>query len=126
MWLPTLMGPKPSSIELYLRNRESPHSFTPSNYATELAGRKIYWHSRNGFNPANGDTGFNAEFEVVSAEQEFDFDVFFDSVTEYEVNALVYALTLGNAFLDNANDDGLCFHKIGHGKPAGLGSVLII
>lgn len=55
------------------------------------------------------------------AENHFSFEVYFNGLTETELDQLIWTITLG----DNREDSDLC-HKIGHGKPIGLGSAKII
>jgi hypothetical protein len=120
--MPALLGPRPSAFEFYLRNQAHAHSFSPQTPGTTIAGRKAYWHHQGGIAPVEQiDCDFNARVECVNPGAVFAFDVFFDKVTKKELNALVYALSLGQ-YWDKGKDRG---HKIGHGKPIGAGSVFV-
>lgn len=86
----------------------------------DLAGRKYYFHHKSpvedvgGWLPPKG-TAQNQYIEPVGAESVFRFATDFDGLSEHELQLLLYALAL---------EDGVC-HKLGYGKPAGLGSVKI-
>lgn len=56
---------------------------------------------------------------------EFEFDVVYENLTSDELNLLLYALELDTEHLVNKINLG-AYHKIGYGKPAGLGSAMII
>jgi hypothetical protein len=88
----------------------------------EIRGRKFYWHSGN-FNELNSDvekTERNSTVQIAESGTEFEFKVYFDSITKQELKKLIFVLNLG----ENTETGNLC-HKIGHGKPVGLGSVKI-
>lgn len=126
VYLPDLMEPRTSSFEFYLRNdtKERSHSFTPESKGTQLSGRKMYWHHKKGLTKDVGDwTEFNSKMELVEAGASFGFEVCFDSITSLQLNQIVYALTLGQAWDAKAGEERC--HKIGHGKPVGLGSVYV-
>lgn len=126
-WLPNLMEPRQSSFEFYLRNTtiRHKHAFTPETPGTELAGRKMYWHhQREGDWDFGKGTEFNVQAELVPAGVHFAFDVYVDDVSLDELNTLVYALTYGRAW-DSADESRRYCHRIGHGKPVGLGSIRV-
>ena len=112
-----------------------------------LRGRKIYLHNpkaelKEGENPKYAvysiedmnDKELNAKKGIKDVRKElttnrnssmqlatkgrFGFSVYFNGITENELKTLVWALTLGDA-------DGTTsrLHKLGHGRPLGLGSV---
>lgn len=92
------------------------------DYGREIRGRKFYWHSNN-FAELNSNvnkTERNATVQVAESDTEFEFKVYFDLITEAELNKLIYALNFG----ENTESGNLC-HKIGRGKSIGLGSVKI-
>lgn len=121
--LPILSQPRLSSFEFYLNNPDK--SFGADDEKTRIAGRKYYWHNNkaNITKDAINKEGNNmdASVRLVKAGTEFKFDVFFDRITEKILKKLIFALNLG----DNSIDGNQC-HKLGHGKPVGLGSVKII
>ena len=148
--LPVLGSPRLSSFEFYLRSKsESYNTFNdrfgkkmfvpidPDEADTVLSGRKFYWHHKGKIITEHDqnaiDTAIRAQqehkkdfsskdncLELVKAESEFSFDVYFDGITEEQLKKLVYSLNFG----DNNVKSRLC-HKIGHGKPVGLGSAKI-
>ena len=88
----------------------------------QIRGRKFYWHSTN-FDMVNhqqGETNRNGTFEVLKlGEQEkFGFEISFRNISAEELRELVYSLNL-------YENGGKYCHKIGHGKPIGLGSINI-
>lgn len=91
--------------------------------AASIRGRKFYWHIPNASisnEPYldNIETKRNGTFEIVNAGNTFSFKIYFNSLTEEERQMLAWAISLGG------NDTFYC-HKLGHGKPLGLGSVKI-
>ena len=88
---------------------------------TMIAGRKYYWHNNKAIinRDAHNKDGNNMEEKVqlVKAGSSFDFDIYFDKITETMLKKLAFSISFGN----NPNN----MHKIGHGKPLGLGSAVI-
>lgn len=90
-----------------------------------ISGRKYYWHIPDAAKDASIYTESNprkksernATVEVLS-NAAFEFDVYFDRISPVQLEELKWVITLG----ENRADGNLC-HKIGHGKPLGLGSV---
>lgn len=122
--LPVLSDPRLSSFEFYLNGGKS-RKYGPDSAGVTLAGRKFYWHDPNPSAKITADDSFAKEhpkmaskMELVRAGSKFEFSVFFDRITDEQLKKLVFALNLGD------NKSFLC-HKIGHGKPIGLGSVKI-
>ena len=148
--LPVLGSPRLSSFEFYLKNKNGRYNtvndrfkkkmfvpIDPDEADTVLSGRKFYWHHKGKKITENDknaiDIAIRAQqehkkdfsskdscFELVKAGAEFSFEVYFDGITEEQLKKLVYSLNFG----DNNVKSRLC-HKIGHGKPVGLGSVKI-
>lgn len=123
--LPILSTPRLSSFEFYL-DGSGKDKFGPDSQGVTLAGRKFYWHDSK--RKITKDDKFAkehpkmaAKMEFVGSEKEFGFSVFFDKITDTQLKQLIFALNLG----ENNRDSSLC-HKIGHGKPIGLGSVKIV
>jgi hypothetical protein len=122
-----LTSPRSSSLEFYLRHPDN--VYTADSKDVTLSGRKFYWH-----NPKLADDkefnyqalrsnspSMSAQLQCTKKENgvEFEFDVYFDGITQTQLQQFYTALTL-------ANKEGkdLC-HKIGHSKPLGFGSVKI-
>ena len=120
--LPELAGPKISYIPFYLRNKNNNQNVSNWSYDSnefEIRGRKYYWH-HDFKNPENKDKNKrNSSMSLIDTGNEFIFRVYFDNIDSKQLNELKWAITFGN----NNNND-LC-HKIGHGKPLGLGSARI-
>lgn len=122
--LPVLSGPRLSSFEFYLSGNER-NSLGPDSSNVTIAGRKFYWHAPQ--NVITKDDDFAKEhpkmatrIQLVKKGAEFTFSVFYDRITEDQLKKLVFALDLGENFAGSSR----C-HKLGHGKPVGLGSVKI-
>lgn len=143
--LKELAGPKPSAAEFYLKKKpDNAHLWNYDysfrwggkksrkqeqeefkNYDAEIRGRKFYWHH---INPApyiakenENDSNFVSERNVAVRPLRngitFEFKVYFNEITESELKRLLWVLTIGN-LEGNA-------HKIGMGKPLGMGSTKI-
>lgn len=122
--LPVLSGPRLSSFEFYLSGNER-NSLGPDSSSVTISGRKFYWHAPQ--NVITKDDDFAKEhpkmatrMQLVKKGAEFTFSVFYDRITEDQLKKLVFALDLGENFAGSSR----C-HKLGHGKPVGLGSVKI-
>lgn len=139
--LPELASPKPSATEFYLKEpypradmwnydyafvwpKKGAKDPEPvPNYKPQIRGRKFYWHS----DPGEEGPKFDKPEEEVTQRHVyvrplrkgavFGFKVYFDRVTPEELKKLLWVLTIGGK-----SDHG---HKLGMGKPIGLGSVSI-
>lgn len=105
-----LGGPRPGYKSFYF--------FTPPNSEEQrILGRKFYYHQRFEVN-SNGVT-----VEAILQNTNLDGKLHFIDLTKEELEALVYTLVLE---WDEQNEQGLLLaHKLGYGKPLGLGSVRI-
>ncbi len=127
--LEELASPRPSYVPFYLRNKSQIQNkkrevigYDNKNY--EPRGRKFYWHFKNvKLGKSVKVTKRNSTVEILgkNMSEHFTFKIYFERMTMEEVATLVYALN----FNQNQKDGNLC-HKIGHGKPLGLGSVKIV
>ena len=150
-FIPVLGTPKYSSTEFYLKkpkdskaamwnydyytiNKEGDKGIKKLvTYEAELKGRKVYWQGADKLkNERNLDaqklfekgnqskTGKN-NIKIRSAGRALKpgaktkFKVYFEDISEEELAALLYSLTLGND----------CNHRIGRGKPYGMGAVKV-
>ena len=119
--LQELAGPKTSYLPFYTGNGMTTKILTYDQNA-QIRGRKFYWHSEfKDAGPGAERTQRNATMQLVKAGEEFLFQVYYDRITDTELKELIWALTLG----ENMPDSHRC-HKIGHGKPLGLGSAKIV
>jgi len=122
--LKELGGPKLSYIPFYGEKKNGKRADSYDENGIFLKGRKFYWHDiREGVykDPTNEKTVRNSTMDLVDKGEQFEFDIFYDGITKGQLEELKWAVTLG----DNDIDSRYC-HKIGHGKPIGLGSVKII
>ncbi|QNU65522.1 TIGR03986 family CRISPR-associated RAMP protein [Ruminiclostridium herbifermentans] len=149
MTLEELSSPKPSAMEFYTERpkielngkKVNAHFWnydysrinknTDINKELKILGRKFYWHShsikaqklseRNNTESDLGITALNTTVRPVKAEVEFKFDIYFERITNKELESLIWVLTIGEN-----NINGNRCHKIGGAKPLGFGSVKIV
>lgn len=134
--LPALGQPNPGAVEFYT-NR--PNSLGERGYWTYdykivgkkrvvlkasdivIRGRKFYWHHLPDSSYLLKNKESKGEMEItiqpVDKNNFFEFTVYFEGITEKELNQLCNTLDI-NTLKDHA-------HKIGRGKPLGFGSVQI-
>lgn len=147
-----LGSPKPKYSLFYLRRQGLPAAqggsthdhlhpqagYTWESNSTYLRGRKSYWHHRPHFRTEvdwltylTGElhdgqsipvdqSDQNATVEISPSGTTFSFDVRFDNLSPEELGLLIFALTL-----DDRDPEGPRCHRIGMGKPIGMGSVKI-
>lgn len=133
-----LASPKPSTFQHYLVQTDEGarqklflrHYADSTPEATVLRGHKLYWHRK--FNSLNDmkwhGTGRKPESQEreeakkqltsirpVCPNKKFGFRVHFENLSDVELGALLWVLELPEG----------CAHKLGMGKPLGLGSVRI-
>jgi CRISPR-associated protein (TIGR03986 family) len=120
-----LSEPEPTTFQHYLEQGDNPHIKNLSHWNTEganIRGHKLYWHrdSRDWeYNENEGqrkkDEKQLTQIKPIKPGVEFTFRIRFENLTKEELGAMLFALDL---------PDG-CHHKLGMGKPLGLGSVSI-
>jgi CRISPR-associated protein (TIGR03986 family) len=138
---PKILGsPKPTAFQHYLvQNRQRGHDpdqkdhlahyGTPTPTETIVRGHKLYWHRQSVVeNKAefeeeksfswDSDTQ-HTQIRPVRDGVTFKFRVHFENLLDYEVGALLWALTMPGG------SDEQYRHKIGMGKALGLGSAEI-
>lgn len=135
--LPELASPQTSATEFYLErpknaqlwnydyagNWEGKRFDTSAykDYKAKIKGRKYFWHDTTEKDPglklAGGMTKRNVMVRPMRSGGKFKFKVFFNGILADELKKLVWVLSI-----DGMNDHG---HKIGMGKPIGMGSVCI-
>lgn len=132
--VPRILGsPKPTTFQHYLTQQEPDHKDrldhydSPPPHPTSIRGHKQYWHKRD-LQPYDfieyekplpavlKDTQHTL-MKPVKPGVTFRFKVFFENLRNEELGALLWALVLPAG--DNYR------HKLGMGKPLGLGSVRI-
>ena len=150
--LKELASPKPSAVEFYTKRPSRAlvwtYDYMVTGYDTEsgnptrellvgsdsvrLRGRKFYLHCRKGDDEILSSCSQESkalvgkaaertiETELLRSGSEFCFDVYFEGITREQLDKLVWTLCIGENSLDGAQ-----MHKIGCGKPLGLGSVKV-
>lgn len=118
--LKELASPHISSVEFYSTAPNMKHQWNYDTRGIKLNGRKYYFHHKGDYS-TRVKNGRNITAELIDKGAKFGFDIFFEMFTEDELKKLVWTLTIGEN-----KADGNQMHKIGHGKPIGLGSVKII
>ncbi|MDA9557143.1 TIGR03986 family CRISPR-associated RAMP protein [Vibrio sp.] len=113
-----LSSPKPTFLAAYL---EQPHSgkYQTYNDLTELSGWKQYPNRTQLEIPIieSENDKLSTQLEVLDEGHSFTGRIFFHNLKKEELSALTWALTL--------NNDKFNYHRLGNGKPVGLGSVQI-
>jgi CRISPR-associated protein (TIGR03986 family) len=88
-----------------------------------LRGRKFYRHHNNGRMAQQvklSDQNRTIR-DALPKGAEFEFEIAFENLTKLELGALVWALEMPVS----GNDSDSLFHRLGYGKPFGLGSLQI-
>jgi len=116
-----LLGPKPTTFQHYLeQDSTNPKKLKHYNSENEtlIRGNKFYWHKSGKKweeDQQISNKKIKTKIKPVKSNIHFRFRIRYENLTENELGALLFALKL---------PDG-CAHKIGMGKPIGLGSVKI-
>lgn len=87
----------------------------------KIRGRKFYWHNPSTQFPEQEASELNVSVRPVQKDQKFKFEVYFEQITKKQLEELIWTITLG----ENNKEGNYC-HKIGMGKPLGMGSVKIV
>lgn len=115
----TLLEPKPTSFQLYLEQDSNDlEELKHYNSETRIRGNKFYWHkSKDNWhkNKSGKNENVITKIKPVKPKTLFEFRIRYENLSKNELGALLFVLKL---------PDG-CAHKIGMGKPLGLGSVFI-
>lgn len=115
-----LLGPKPTSFQLYLeQNSTNRKKLKHYNSETWIRGNKFYWHRSGDSWKKDDQNVFNPKIETkikaVKPATRFNSRIRFENLSKDELGALLFVLKLPNG----------CAHKIGMGKPLGLGTIKI-
>jgi len=105
--LAILSAPKPRHKPFYSRE--------PDKREAPIRGRKFYFHRPQGARERSQKDGQNKTVEAVLPGAVFKFEVEYTNISEADLGLLLFALTLW---------DDTC-HKVGMGKPIGMGSAKI-
>jgi CRISPR-associated protein (TIGR03986 family) len=140
-----LASPKPTTFQHYLvqTTQEKPklkHYASKPNEETVIRGHKLYWHKGNVSKDKIQADATKAEIEEKRSQYteikpikqgvSFEFTIQFENLSDVELGALLWILTLSN---DEANQlkllnlDGKEKYRLslGMGKPLGMGSVML-
>ncbi len=129
---PMVLGsPKPTTFQHYLvqdkkykhdpdNKRSLAHYGTPTPEETVIRGHKCYWHQRasdfiKSTEPDWQTDTQHTQIRPVKEGVTFQFRVYFENLQDFELGALLWVLNLPKG----------CCHKLGMGKPLGLGSVKV-
>lgn len=114
----TLSSPKPTTFQHYLEQDSNDIAkLKHYNSDTSIRGYKLYWHKSGA--QWKSQTEFNKNIDTkikpVKPNTIFNFRIRFENLSRIELGALLFVLKLPPE----------CAHKLGMGKPLGLGSVKI-
>ncbi|MCH7974163.1 MAG: TIGR03986 family CRISPR-associated RAMP protein [Bacteroidetes bacterium] len=143
-FLQILSNPKPTTFQHYLVQEEVTPKYNARNgnfqgleglkdynsTNVSIRGNKLYWHKENNnWNPGEGDIQdhLNQFTKVccVDSGTTFTGRIRFENLSAVELGALLFALDLPVEKDANEKITLECCHKIGMGKPLGLGSIRI-
>lgn len=122
--LETLGGPKLGNVDFYLKRPKHATFWTYDYYVQngvvkeqpgQLRGRKYYWHHQEVHLPENVKVSvLNKTVRPVKDKVSFTGKIYFEGISETQLNQLIWIL--------NSGTENLGF-KLGSGKPLGLGSI---
>ncbi|HRR07709.1 MAG TPA: TIGR03986 family CRISPR-associated RAMP protein [Rhodothermales bacterium] len=126
-----LASPKPTSFQLYLNQPNPDDKSKLCHYDSDEAtirGFKMYWHQGNpplqslkgAPKPNDHKKTQYTQMRPVKSGVKFRFKVHFTQLTPIELGALAWALQP-----KTPDDQNMYCHKIGMGKPLGMGSVYL-
>ncbi|SHF45178.1 CRISPR-associated protein [Caldanaerobius fijiensis DSM 17918] len=120
-----LSTPKPTSFQLYLEQNydlNMGYDIKKLNHwesDAKIRGYKLYWHKRLANWKLDGRNNINMkvlnEITPIKEHVKFKGRISFENLSDIELGALLFAISLPHN----------CYHKLGLGKPLGLGSVKI-
>lgn len=131
--LEALSSPKLNNMEFYLKKPDNAWFWTYDYYIDEngkvhkyvpqINGRKFYWHQPDMKIKSDTDPDkLNTTVRPLKQGAEFTGKVYFDHLTETELNLLIYTIEAGDK--GDIRDKKHCY-KLGHAKPLGFGSVAL-
>ena len=117
-----LSSPKPTTFQHYLtQNSNDIRQLNHYNTNATIRGNKLYWH-KSGKNWQETDEAAITKHKTqytkinpVKPHTKFTGRIRFENLSDVELGALLFSLDLPKG----------CFHKVGMGKPLGLGSIKI-
>ncbi|MGN0514451.1 MAG: TIGR03986 family CRISPR-associated RAMP protein [Lachnospiraceae bacterium] len=129
-----LSTPKLNNMEFYVERPDAKAWFWTYDYYVDcdgnlypctpnLAGRKFYWHQMNMKLPENVEkTNQNKTIRPVTSGVVFRGSLYFDRITEKELQQLIWILESGDEVHKELKDKKYGY-KLGAAKPLGLGSI---
>jgi CRISPR-associated protein (TIGR03986 family) len=131
--LPILSGPKITATEFYMEPYPNSEFFNYDYYKhsngsealianPKLRGRKFYWH-HYAEQTATPNRDQNSTFKPINKGKCFEFEIAFERLNDLELQQLLWVLSFGRYWQQPGSNNYA--HKLGHGKPAGYGSVKI-
>ena len=132
---PTILGsPKPTTFQHYLTQknpddkRDLDHYASPPPHETVIRGHKLYWHKGTvGLRdiveketPNWSTDTQHTQIKPVKAGVSFRFTIHFENLSQVELGALFWVLTLPGEMGKQYR------HTIGMGKPLGMGAAKIV
>src|SRR3990172_2425245 len=118
-----LAAPKPTTFQHYLvQTKDDNKQLNHYNSNSAIRGYKLYWHKsgdkceQTNQNEIDSHPKQYTKIKPVKPETRFSGRIRFENLSEVELGALLFSLELPEG----------CYHKLGMGKPLGLGSVKII
>ncbi len=130
--LPTLSSPKINNMEFYIRRPNKSWFWTYDYYVDkawkvvpytpEINGRKFYWHHPEFKYKEEEATNINETIRPLKKNVRFKGEIYFNNITQEELNTLVYVLKAGDD--EPIETKKLCY-KLGGAKPLGYGSIAI-
>ncbi len=131
--LAPLSSPKLNNMEFYLKRPDLKAIFWTYDYWMDadgkgyvndagINGRKFYWHNMQIDKSKVEQTNLNVTVRPVKTGKKFSGRLFFENLTDAELNTLVYVLNAGDNAALNEKKHG---YKLGHAKPLGYGSIAI-
>ncbi|MCG2738051.1 MAG: TIGR03986 family CRISPR-associated RAMP protein [Candidatus Methanoperedenaceae archaeon] len=115
-----LLGPNPTTFQHYLKQDSTNiKKLKHYNSETSIRGNKFYWHKSGTKWEKENQNEFKEKIETkinpLKPKKTFEFRIRYENLTLNELGALLFVLKLPVG----------CAHKIGMGKPLGLGTVVI-
>ncbi len=122
---PILSAPKPTAFQHYLvQTKDEKDQLTHYDHPeAQIRGHKLYWRRGNRSIPETTPpetSTQHTQFRAVNPDKNFKFRVYFENLTEVELGALCWILSLPL----EAGRTGFDYcHMLGMGKPFGMGAV---
>lgn len=129
--LKTLATPRYSYWPFYAKTNSFKYPTDYESPEVEIRGRKYYWHipeaahNKDIYRDLRKEEDINQNmqsgyFDLAYTGSRFGFRIYYNEITTVQLDELKWTLCLG----ENQLNGNLC-HKLGRGKPLGLGSVKV-